>query len=70
MGLEVDWRPERFHLECPCKTCHDVKEKFCSLSAHTAVMGPILCLDSLSVIYCEWQLNKIQLIGHNFHVSL
>lgn len=56
MGLEVDWRPERFHLECPCKTCHDVKEKFCSLSAHTAVMGPILCLDSLSVIYCEWQL--------------
>lgn len=69
MGLEVDWRPERFHLECPCKTCHDVKERFCILSTHSAGMSPVLCLDSLSVIYCEWQF-KIQLIGLNFHVSL
>lgn len=28
MGLEVDWRPEGFHLECPCKGRHDVKDEF------------------------------------------
>lgn len=39
MGLEVDWRPEGFHLECPCKGCHDVKERFCVLSTHLGGMN-------------------------------